>query len=478
MEETKKIYIKGILLIAFSLILLLIVLTPYFWPKPKETAKEPAGTGDELIEGEPDVPGDCASMSDRKKQKTCYDRTRLSEILYTTKNIKDCLEFDDMAFRSDCLFRLARTRTDGRYCQKLVNASERSRCIQDIAINSNNPDLCDDGDKDAYEIQECVDRVKATNVGNDGETSLPIDYCAKIKTLEYGKLCIFNASKNGIKLTGSTGEKEFQRSFDANLAYRSAKTVEDCEKIEFEGARKACKAMIEDSNFDYDADGILDYQELWFGTDPSKIDTDGDTLPDSAEMANHCNPLASDTDRDGLNDNEEINEYRSSCSKPDTDNDGLKDGEAVNSGKDPVANDQDRDGLENEIEKKIGTRPDNSDTDGDGLSDGEEWNNGFDPLKKGQDLYDTDSDGLNDIDEIFYGCDRFKEDSDGDGNEDADEIADLSNPIGQGDLDFDMDGLSDIREKKLGTNPAEADTDFDGKPDLNETMGGTDPLMK
>jgi hypothetical protein len=479
MDDPKKIIIKGIGLILLSLAILAIVLTLNFWPKTAVTP-EPvvSGTGDGIIEGKPDVPGDCASMGNSVERQTCYDRRHLSEILYTTKNIKDCLMFDDLAFRNDCLFRMARTRTDARYCAKLAGKDERLRCVQDIAINSNDPALCDNGEGNTYATQECADRVKATNIGKNGETSLPVDYCAKIKTLEYGKLCVLYASRNGVRLAGSTGERDFKESFDAHIIYRSAKTEADCETIEFEGGRLACAAMIKDGNFDYDKDGVADYNELWFGIDPSKKDTDGDGLADYDEMANGCNPSAADTDRDGLSDNEEVSVYRSACSDSDSDGDGINDGNAVKSGNDPVASDQDRDGLAGELEKKIGTDASNSDSDGDGVNDGDEWNIGFNPLKKGQMLFDTDNDGLNDIDEIFYGSNRLKADSDGDGKDDLYEIERLSNPIGQGDLDFDMDGLSDIQEAERGTNPAEADSDGDGMPDLNEVMGGTDPLAK
>ncbi len=476
MEESKKSFWIGIGLLFFSMIILAIVFVPFFLPKREVAQKPVIENGNGLIEGAPDVPGDCASMSDGAKRKECFNRRHLSEILYKTKNIKDCLMFDDLTFRNDCLFREASLRMDGRYCGKLSSESDRSRCVQDVAINSNNPALCHESDGDVFESQECVDRVKATNIGKNGDTSLPLDYCAKIKTLEYGKLCVLDASRNGVELTEKTGETVFKQSFEAYVAYRAAKTEADCQKIQFEGARLACSAMIKDGNFDYDKDGIADYNELWFGTDPSKADTDGDGLSDYDEIANGCDPSVADTDHDGLSDYQEVKTYKSSCSKPDSDNDGIKDGEAVKLGKDPISNDQDRDGLADDLEKKIGTDPLNPDTDGDGMSDGAEWNNGFNPLKKGQSLYDTDQDGLNDIDEIFYGTDRFKKDTDGDGKDDLTEIQELSNPTGPGDLDFDMDGLTDLKEKELGTNPTVADTDGDGKSDLNEAMGGSDSL--
>lgn len=478
MEQQQKIFIIGPLLIVFALILLAFLVVPLLFPE-----KEIAGGGKKtlengLIEGTPDVPGDCMAISDSIQRQKCFDRKRLSEILYASKNIKECLNLSDLSLRNDCLFRMARIRLDARYCQKLVSASERSRCVQDIAINSNNAQLCNDGDDNVYETQECADRVKATNIGKSGETSLPLDYCAKIKTLEYGKLCVLYASRNGVELTGSTGETGFTQSLQAMTIYRSAETEADCQKIEFDGGREACIAMIKDSNFDYDQDGISDSNELWFGTDPSKKDTDGDGLSDYDEMAFECDPSASDTDRDGLSDNDEVKIYNSLCGNPDSDKDGTKDGDAVKSGRDPVSNDADHDGLADDIENKIGTDPDNSDTDRDGMPDGEEWNNGLDPLQKGQNLFDTDGDLLPDIEEIFYGTDRFRKDTDGDGTSDYSEVSNLSNPLGQGDMDFDMDGLSDIREAEEKTNPGASDTDSDGKPDLNEVMGSSDPLTK
>jgi hypothetical protein len=51
--------------------------------------------------------------------------------------------------------------------------------------------------------------------------------------------------------------------------------------------------------------------------------------------------------------------------------------------------DPDNDGLNNELEREIGTDPNNPDTDGDGISDGTEYLTGTNPL-----LRDTDGDGI------------------------------------------------------------------------------------
>ena len=120
---------------------------------------------------------------------------------------------------------------------------------------------------------------------------------------------------------------------------------------------------------DSDNDGLPDYAEKIYGTDPENADTDGDGLSDYNEIyKTGTNPLKYDTDEDGVND-------------ADSDND--------------------KDGLTNSEELALGTDPNSADTDGDGLSDYDEINkHNTDPLKT-----DSDGDTLNDGDEIILGLD-------------------------------------------------------------------------
>ena len=120
---------------------------------------------------------------------------------------------------------------------------------------------------------------------------------------------------------------------------------------------------------DSDNDGLPDYAEKIYGTDPENADTDGDGLSDYDEIyKTGTNPLKYDTDEDGVND-------------ADSDND--------------------KDGLTNSEELALGTDPNSVDTDGDGLSDYDEINkHNTDPLKA-----DSDGDTLNDGDEIILGLD-------------------------------------------------------------------------
>lgn len=118
---------------------------------------------------------------------------------------------------------------------------------------------------------------------------------------------------------------------------------------------------------DSDNDGIPDYMETIFGTDPQNPDTDNDGLSDYDEVyKTGTNPLKYDTDENGVNDADD---------------------------------DKDSDGLSNKAELELGTNPSNPDTDKDGLSDYDEINKyNTDPLNA-----DSDNDTLNDSDEIAIG---------------------------------------------------------------------------
>jgi hypothetical protein len=71
-------------------------------------------------------------------------------------------------------------------------------------------------------------------------------------------------------------------------------------------------------------------------------------------------------------------------------------------------------------------------------------------------------------------------DADGDGFDDATELANGWSPYGPGRLaanDFDVDGLSDGDELARGTDPRDADTDDDGFSDGLEVQSGYDPKV-
>jgi gliding motility-associated-like protein len=208
--------------------------------------------------------------------------------------------------------------------------------------------------------------------------------------------------------------------------------TEDTNFINITGIENITAVFVAD-NPDLDGDGCLNVDEITAGTLPNNPDTDADGQNDCSEIgADPTNPI--DTDGDGI-----IDALESSIT--DTDGDG------VNNEQDPgntdpcIPNsnapncDSDGDGLTFSEETSNGTDPNNSDTDGDGLSDGTEVTNGTDPLNP---------------------CDP-----------------DDSSPDCQ--IDSDNDGLTDAQESVLCTSPLLADSDGDGINDGNEVANGSDP---
>ncbi|NHJ47789.1 MAG: hypothetical protein FK733_08375 [Asgard group archaeon] len=89
--------------------------------------------------------------------------------------------------------------------------------------------------------------------------------------------------------------------------------------------------------FDSDSDGLLDYEELYYGTDMFNEDSDYDNLNDYDEVIIYeTNPFEQDTDADGLLDGEEVNLYRTDPKNVDTDGDGHTDYEEVLEETDPL----------------------------------------------------------------------------------------------------------------------------------------------
>lgn len=121
--------------------------------------------------------------------------------------------------------------------------------------------------------------------------------------------------------------------------------------------------------------------------------------------------------------------------------------------------DSDEDGICDVTELKIGTDIEEPDTDKDGLSDFEEFTVTFtDPL---------------DPNSVHPDLNDAQADRDGDGLSNADEIANITDPV---DEDSDDDGLSDGDELNIyGTVPIDYDTDDDDINDGDEIALGFDP---
>ncbi len=306
---------------------------------------------------------------------------------------------------------------------------------------------------------------------------------------------------------------------------------------------------------DTDGDGLPDVLETALGTDPNDADTDDDGVLDGAEpnFASDTdgdgliNALDEDSDNDGLLDGTELGvstppaatnvargrfipdadpSTTTSAVNPDTDRGGLRDGaedlnrngnidagerNPNNPADDQGVPDTDGDGLPDDVERVLGTDPNDADSDDDGILDGAEPNFAS----------DTDGDGLinaldedSDNDALFDGTERgvvtapaatnvarghFTPDADpttrtsalladtdrggvGDGNEDSNLNGAINgterNPLNPADdlpnPDADNDGLTDDVERVLGTDPLDADSDDDGVLDGAEANLASD----
>ena len=132
---------------------------------------------------------------------------------------------------------------------------------------------------------------------------------------------------------------------------------------------------------DRDGDGLLDYLEDMYMTDPDNKDTDGDGLLDGDEININTNPRVGDTDGNGISDYEE-----------DFDGDGIHNGGEYATGTCMFAYDSDYDGVNDHDEIYLyGIDPRNEDSDSDGIKDGDELTLGLNPGSN-----DSDSDGITD----------------------------------------------------------------------------------
>ncbi|MFX0007068.1 MAG: caspase family protein, partial [Candidatus Hermodarchaeota archaeon] len=209
---------------------------------------------------------------------------------------------------------------------------------------------------------------------------------------------------------------------------------------------------------DTDDDQLTDYEEIiTYLTNATNPDTDGDSMGDGYEVNNNLDPFSNDSnldyDHDGLNN---LLECQLGCyaNDPDTDNDNMPDGyeydHELNVFVDDSNLDYDNDGLNNLLECQLGSYADDTDSDNDFLPDFWEYTYGLEIM--GNDAYDDeDNDGLDNIEEYIQTTNPIDADTDNDGLNDGMEVNTYStDPLNP---DTDGDGYSDGLEIAWGTNP-------------------------
>ena len=220
-----------------------------------------------------------------------------------------------------------------------------------------------------------------------------------------------------------------------------------------------------DNVLDYDDDGLANFQEELFGTNPTSQDSDGDLVSDAEEIAREQLQLYRAIGiTQGIDRNNQV-VYRN-CNEPIRDDNTQTfafDAPFMNKNTSWFYLDDDSDGLLN--------GPSDWDSDGDGMPDGYEYcysifpsesvvnslklnrldsTNVLDPSDPSDGFFDWDDDGLNNLEEygsaLQFGAENFTspwlEDTDLDGMPDGWETNNGLNPrdSSNGDDDPDMDG--------------------------------------
>jgi len=230
----------------------------------------------------------CNNLANIQDKGKCLDRLTEYDAVNKSDGVK-CLAINDASFRDDCLFRLASKSNKISECRKLGSDGLQEACVNNVSANTKDISGCDFFAKVSNNYQECRDRVQAFLVS--GISDVPI--CQNLKTLEYSSLCLLHATQSlaDCDKIVDTATKDKCRSL---YLYPVANNQAACEAIPLESYRKVCLIRIKSADFlsvDSDKDGLYDWLEIWINTDPFKADTDNDGVSDYNEYINETSPV-------------------------------------------------------------------------------------------------------------------------------------------------------------------------------------------
>jgi len=409
----------------------------------------------------------CLTINDYQKRNLC-----ILDIVSFSQDEEQCKRIADSSYRERCEDGMGMEFEGVKYCDKYDDdPGEKQECrdrtVAMEAAKKGDIQICSGLKTLEYSFLCEVNAMKKTGKG-----------CDELQDKTKRNICISRVKFSKIQSQqdcAAISEEAYRKVCDAifNNTNPDYKVDDDGDGL---NSFKELWINTDPFKADTDGDGLSDSAEYDVQrTDPLNPDADGDGVSDGDEVKKGTNPKAPnkpgvvnpvDTDEDGLLNVDEVS-WGTSAINPDTDGDGVRDGKEVENGTDPFGKgwqqDSDKDGLIDVDEIFYGTNQLKSDTDGDGVSDGDEIKKGKNPLGKG--LMDFDQDGLSDVEELKHGTNSALKDTNGDVIDDYMSLQKNIDPIN---LDIDNDGLSNVFELKIKTSPFIKDTDNDGLSDFEE----------
>ncbi len=205
------------------------------------------------------------------------------------------------------LMKKAIKKKDDKYCLE-IGEDKYDQCVYGIAVTNNDESFCQKI-RDNKLQTECFDNFSFQKIKSNSD----IEQCLNLKVEKFKNQCLKEIFLKYEDVDECSNLSQNEKKLCEDIVYRKlAITKHDkniCSKILDENIKENCLLEIKENNPlpDHDDDGLLDQEELSYGTDPFSPDTDGDGLLDKEElMKYHTDPRKQDTDGDGYNDGEEV----------------------------------------------------------------------------------------------------------------------------------------------------------------------------
>ncbi len=208
----------------------------------------------------------------------------------------------------------------GQYCDSCANDDDKSEqndedgtADADDAVSNI---VCTDDDDNSDESNESeiyvpsTTTITTTYADGDTDTETYNDVCSESILIEYS--CLEDQYLTEVPVTCAFG------CTDDNDACAQDETDDDFDDdglTDEEEATYGTYPTITDSDYD----GLTDYEEvMMYGTDPLDRDSDDDGIRDDHEIVRATDPLDEDTDDDNLSDYDEVQVYNSDPLVADT----------------------------------------------------------------------------------------------------------------------------------------------------------------